>query len=153
MTATSRYSRSSLRCSGTPTVVGLRAATQRTSSTPSRILRQVDAEVGQRQVGDGDAGGQVFQVDDRVLELEQLLAPVLQVVHLVAGLLLDQVLLARGRDVEQHHAAADALLQVDVLLQLHVGPEVDELDAFVGEPIRSMRPKRWMMRTGFQWMS
>ena len=21
------------------------------------------------------------------------------------------------------------------------------------EPMRSMRPKRWMMRTGFQWMS
>jgi hypothetical protein len=23
----------------------------------------------------------------------------------------------------------------------------------LGEPMRSMRPKRWMMRTGFQWMS
>ena len=22
-----------------------------------------------------------------------------------------------------------------------------------GDPMRSMRPKRWMMRTGFQWMS
>ena len=96
------------------------------------VLRQIDAEVGQRQIGDGDAGGQVFQVDHRVLELQQLLAAVLQIVHLVAGLLLDQVLLAGGGDVEQHHAAADPLLQVDVLLQLHVGPEVDELDALVG---------------------
>ena len=76
--------------------------------------------------------GEVFQVDDGVLQLEQLLAAVLQVVHLVAGLLLDQVLLAGGGDVEQHHAAADALFEVDVLLQLHVGPEVDELDALVG---------------------
>ena len=106
----------------------------RSSSTPGmglEVLRQVDAEVGERQVGDGDAGGEVLQVDDGVLELEQLLAAVLQVVHLVAGLLLDQVLLAGGRDVEQHHAAAHPLLQVDVLLQLHVGPEVDELDALV----------------------
>jgi hypothetical protein len=31
------------------------------------VLRQVDAVVGQGQVGDGDAGGEVFQVDDRVL--------------------------------------------------------------------------------------
>ena len=75
---------------------------------------------------------QVFEVDDRVLELEQLLAAVFQIVHLVAGLLLDEVLLAGGGDVEQHHAAAHALLEVDVLLQLHVGPEVDELDAVVG---------------------
>ena len=84
---------------------------------------------------------------------KQLLAAVLQIVHLVAGLLLDQVLLAGGGDVEQHHAAADPLFEVDVLLQLHVGPEIDELDAVLGEPMRSMRPKRWMMRTGFQWMS
>ena len=97
-----------------------------------RYSRQIDAEVGERQVGDGDAAGEVFQVDDGVLELEQLLAAVLQIVHLVAGLLLDQVLLAGGGDVEQHHAAAHALLEVDVLLQLHVGPEVDELDALVG---------------------
>ena len=97
-----------------------------------RYCGQVDAEVGERQVGDGDAGGEVFQVDHGVLELEQLLAAVLQIVHLVAGLLLDEVLLAGGGDVEQHHAAADPLLEVDVLLQLHVGPEVDELDALVG---------------------
>ena len=64
--------------------------------------------------------------------LQQLLAAVLQVVHLVAGLLLDDVLLAGRGDVEQHHAAADALFEVDVFLQLHVGPEVDELDALVG---------------------
>src|SRR5208283_3164342 len=37
-----------------------------------------------------------------------------------------------GGDVEQHHFAAHALFQVDVLLQLQVGPEVDELDALVG---------------------
>ena len=46
--------------------------------------------------------------------------------------MLDDVLFARGGNVEQHHAAADALFEVDVLLQLHVGPEIDELDALVG---------------------
>ena len=75
---------------------------------------------------------EVFQVDNGVLQLEKLLAAVFQIVHLVAGLLLDQVLFAGGGDVEQHHAAADALFEVDVLLQLHVGPEVDELDALIG---------------------
>ena len=94
--------------------------------------REVDAEVVQGEVGDGDAAAEVFEVDDGVLELEELLAAVFQIVHLVAGLVLDDVLLAGGGDVEQHHAAADALFEVDVFLQLHVGPEVDELDALVG---------------------
>jgi hypothetical protein len=46
-------------------------------------------------------GGEVLQVDDRILQLQELLAPVLEIVHQVAGLLLDQVLLAGGRDVQQ----------------------------------------------------
>ena len=63
---------------------------------------------------------------------EQLLAPVLKVVHRVARLGLDKVFLPGGRHIQQHHAAADPLLEVDVLLQLHVGPEVHQLDALVG---------------------
>ena len=94
-------------------------------------LGQVNAEVGQRQIGDGNAAGQVFQVDDAVLHLQQLVAAVFQIVHLVAGLLLDDVLFAGGGNVQQHHAAADALLQVDVFLKLHVGPEVHQLNAVV----------------------
>ena len=116
-------------------VVTAKVPSGRLSSLPGVLLeeaREVDAEIVQRQVGDGDAAAQVFQVDDGVLELEELLAAVFQIVHLVAGLVLDDVLLAGGGDVEQHHAAADALFEVDVLLQLHVGPEVDELDALVG---------------------
>ena len=92
---------------------------------------QVDAEIVQGQIGDGDAARQVFEVDDGILELEELLATVLQVVHLVAGLVLDDVLFAGGGDVQEHHAAADPLFEVDVLLQLDVRPEVDELDALV----------------------
>ena len=64
-------------------------------------------------------------------------APVLEIVHRVARLLLDQVLLAVCGNVEQHHAAAHPLLQAQVFLEFHVGPEVHELDAFVGcaEPV------------------
>ena len=94
--------------------------------------REIDAEIIEREVGDGDAAAQVFQVDDSVLEFEKLLAAVFQIVHLVAGLLLDDVFFAGGGNIEQHHAPADALFEIDVLLQLHVGPEVDELDALVG---------------------
>src|SRR3546814_3775838 len=53
-------------------------------------------------------------------------------VHLVSGLKLDDVLLARRRNVEQHHAATDAGFEVEIFVQLHVRPEIDELDAGVG---------------------
>ena len=94
--------------------------------------RQINAEIIQRQVGDGNAAGQVFEVNDGVLKFEQLFAAIFQIVHLVVGLLLDDVFLAGGGNIEQHHAPADALFEIDVFLQLHVGPEIDELDARVG---------------------
>src|SRR3546814_8617599 len=73
-----------------------------------------------------------LQVDHRVLHLLQLGAAILQVVHLVSGLKLDDVLPARRRNVEQHHAATDAGFEVEIFVQLHVRPEIDELDAGVG---------------------
>ena len=92
------------------------------------ILREVHAEVVQRHVRDGDAAAEILHVDHLVLELLELAASVLQVVHLTGIRGLDDVLLAGRGDVEQDHAAGDAGLQVDVLVQLHVGPEVDQLD-------------------------
>jgi hypothetical protein len=64
------------------------------------VAREVDAEVVQGEVGDGDAAAEVFEVDDGVLELEELLAAVFQIVHLVAGLVLDDVFLAGGGNIE-----------------------------------------------------
>src|SRR5690348_9788686 len=43
---------------------------------------KVDAEVREREVGNGNAAAQVFEIDDGVLELQELLAAILQVVHL-----------------------------------------------------------------------
>ncbi len=65
----------------------------------------------------------------------------------------EQVVIAGGGDVGDDHAVFDPLLEVDVFVERDVGPVVDELDGLVLEPMRSIRPKRWMMRTGFQWMS
>src|SRR3546814_5653638 len=79
-----------------------------------------------------DWSSDVCSSDLRVLHLLQLGAAILQVVHLVSGLKLDDVLLARRRNVEQHHAATDAGFEVEIFVQLHVRPEIDELDAGVG---------------------
>ena len=93
--------------------------------------REVDAEIIQREVRDRDAAAEVFEVDDSVLKLEELLAAIFQIVHLIAGLVLDDVFLAGSRNVEEHHAAADALFEVDVFLKLHIRPEIDQLDSLV----------------------
>ena len=93
--------------------------------------RQVDAEVSQREIGDGNTATQVFEINNGILKLEELLAAIFQVVHLVTGLLFNDVLLASGGDVEEHHAPADALFEVDVFLQLDIGPEVYQLAAAV----------------------
>src|SRR5579875_124281 len=57
---------------------------------------QIDAEVIQRKVGNGNAAAQVFKVDHRILQLQKLLSAVLEVIHLIAGLVLDEVFLAGG---------------------------------------------------------
>ena len=97
-----------------------------------QIARQVDAEIVERQVGDGYAARKVFKVDYGLLEFEKLLASVFEVIHLVSGLLLDEVLFACRRNVQQDHATADTFFEVDVLLQFDVRPEVHKLDAGIG---------------------
>ena len=44
----------------------------------------------------------------------------------------EDVVVAGGREVGDDHAVLDALLEVDVLVERDVGPEVDELDLRVG---------------------
>src|SRR5690606_22520594 len=87
--------------------------------------------ISEGKVGNGYAGRQVLEIDHGVLQLEKLFAPVFQIVHGITGLLFDEVLFASGGDVEQNHASTHALLQVDVLFKLHIGPEVDQLNLVI----------------------
>ena len=77
-----------------------------------------------------DVAGARSQLDWLAQSSHPALVPVARL--RIAGLLLDQVFFPCGRDIQQDHAPADALLQTDVLLQFHVGPEVDQLDVLVG---------------------
>jgi hypothetical protein len=57
--------RSSLLPTTDATAVASRRCAARISSPC--LLSQVDAEGGQRQVGDGDTGGKIFEIDKRCL--------------------------------------------------------------------------------------
>ena len=91
------------------------------------VVEQVHAEVVQAQVGDGDAGLQVFQLDDFFLKPAELLLAIGDVV----GCGGERIVVAGGGDVGDDHAVFDALLEVDVFVERDVGPVVHELDAAV----------------------
>ena len=92
------------------------------------IAHQVHAELVEAQIGDGHAARNVFQVHDLVAHLLELLAAVLQVPRLVG---VDVVVVAGGRHNGDAHALLDARLELDVLVELHVGPVVHQLDTGV----------------------
>ena len=91
------------------------------------VVQQVHAEVVQAQVGDRDAGLEVFKLDDFFLQAPQLF---LAVGHVI-GLRAEDVVVPGCGDVGDHHPVFDAFLEVDVFVERDVGPVVDELDAGV----------------------
>lgn len=50
-------------------------------------------------------------------------------------------------------AGAQDLAQLQVLFELQFGQEVEGVDLLLGELMRSIRPNRWMSRTGLKWRS
>src|SRR5882672_12963587 len=47
---------------------------------------EVQAEIVQGEVRNGYAAGEVFQINDGILQFQELLATVLKIVHLITGL-------------------------------------------------------------------
>ena len=58
----------------------------------------------------------------------ELRAPIFQIIHLVSGLKLNDVFFSSRRHIQEHHAPANAGLEIQIFVQLHVRPEVDQLD-------------------------
>src|SRR5205814_7761364 len=83
------------------------------------------AEVVEAQVGDRDAGAHVLEFDYFVLQLAQLLLAE----YRVAGLLGEHVVVGGRGQIGDDHTVLNAFLEVDVLVERDVGPEVYELDA------------------------
>ena len=95
-----------------------------------QMVEQVHAEVVEPKIGDGHARADILQFDHFVLQPAQLLLAVGHVV--VVGAVAQHVVVGRGHHVGNDHAVLHPLLEVDVLVQCDVGPEVDQLDAGVG---------------------
>jgi len=84
-------------------------------------------EIVERQVGNRDAAGDVFEVDDLMLQLLHLFLAIREIVHAFLGFFVDDIFLARRRDVEQNHAPAHALHEINVFVEVFRRPEIHEL--------------------------
>ena len=92
------------------------------------ILHHFHAELVQAQIGDGDAGAHLLQVHHLGLQPLELLSPVFQVALFLRA---EQVVIAGGGHDQCLHAGLYPAFQIDVGVQVHVRPEIDQLDHIV----------------------
>ena len=92
------------------------------------VCQQIHAEVVEAQIHDGYAAAHFFKVYNLTLQSLKLLAAVLQVTLLVG---IDIIVVACGGHDADPHSGLDAGLQIDVIVQLQVWPEVHQLDELV----------------------
>ena len=102
------------------------------------IVQQIKPEFVQAQIHDGNAGGHLFDIHHLILQLFQLSFPVFQV---ALFLRIDQIVIACGGHDRNLHASFHAGFQVDVFIQRHIRPEVDQLDLCVAAANTVNTPK------------
>ena len=92
------------------------------------IFEQIKPELVKSQIHDGNAAGHVLNVHDFLLQPLELCAAVFKITFFLG---VDQVIVAgRGHD-RNLHAGFHTAFQVDILVKVHIRPEVYELDMVV----------------------
>lgn len=98
------------------------------------VFQEFEPEIVEREFRERDAVVQVFDIEDFVFELEKLLVAIAEVFgdDVFDLLVLQDVVLEGGGDVHEGHAGFDPVLEVDVLVEIFGGPEIDELHGAAG---------------------
>ena len=92
------------------------------------VFHQLHAEFVQAKVGDGYTRTHFLQIYDLCLQALQLAAAIFQIALFLRR---EQVVIAGGGHDQRLHAGLDPRFQIDVVIQCHIGPEIDELDAVI----------------------
>ena len=92
------------------------------------IVQQVQPELVQSQVHNGNAARHFFQIDHLIFQPFELCAAIFQIAFFFRA---DEVIIPCGSHDRQLHPGFHAAFQVDVLIQIHIRPEVDQLDAAI----------------------
>ena len=103
------------------------------------FMMQVEAELIQPQIHDGDSIAHILNVHYFLLQALELRTAVFKVAFFLG---VDQVVVAGGSHDGDLHAGFHASFQIDVLIQIHIRPEVDELDMliFTADTVNSPEP-------------
>ena len=103
------------------------------------VFEQIKPELIESQIHDGNAAGHVLNVHDFFLQPLELCAAVFKITFFLG---VDQVIVAgRGHD-RNLHAGFHTAFQVDILVEVHIRPEVYELDMVVSasDTVNSSEP-------------
>ena len=92
------------------------------------VIQQVEPELVQSQIHNGDAVRHILDVNDLFLQAFQLYLAVLQIA-LFFGV--DKVIIAGRGHNGDFHAGLHTGFQVDVIVQCQIGPEIHKLDVLV----------------------
>ena len=103
------------------------------------IFQQVEAELIQPQIHDGDTAAHILNVHHFLLQTLELRPAVFEVAFFFG---VDEIIISgRGHDGD-FHAGFHTGFQIDVLIQIHIRPEVDQLDTviFTADTVDSPEP-------------
>ena len=89
------------------------------------IFEQIKAEFIQSQVHNGDARCHILNVYNFILQALELRLSVLKV---CLFLVTEQIIIARSGHDRDLHSGFHTVFQIDVLIQIHIRPEVHQLD-------------------------
>ena len=103
------------------------------------VFEQIKPELVKSQIHDGNAAGHVLNVHDFFLQPLELCAAVFKVAFFFG---IDQVIVTGGGHDGDLHAGLHTAFQVDILVEVHIRPEVYELDmvVFAADPVNSSEP-------------
>ena len=96
-----------------------------------QVGQQVETELIQTQIHDVDAGIHILDIDHFVLKFLQLVTAVLQIAFFIDR---QEVVITGTGDNCRFHAALDTTFQLDVIVEFHIGPIVNQLNDFVAAP-------------------
>ncbi len=107
------------------------------------VFAQLDTEVVEGEFIQGDALAEIFKVENFLAQTQQLFVAITHVLvdYFLDLVILEEVVLERGRDVDQRHAGFDTVLEIDVFIEVLRRPEVHQLNRAVHTPDTVNAPK------------
>ena len=92
------------------------------------VFKQIESELVESQIHDENAAGHVLNVHNFLLQPLELCAAVFKVAFFLG---VEKIIITGGGHYGNLHAGFHAAFQVDILVEIHIRPEVYKLDTVV----------------------